>query len=240
MESWPTYAAAIRRHHRRITTPDDRALLQAAHLLPLTGGATSAVYTLARDGTPYWLKIYDADAPQAARREWDALQVLRHHNYRRSPAPVHYSPDPALPVVVMTFLPGHHLSGSHLTPAQCAALSGAVAELRTITPATVTQPLLPICLAPSVLIARVTDTAARLARGSLPAPPRRCPGPPPAPGLARRHRASAPGPPHAPHVLGRRREPVQLFMGRGPPARRRLRVQRLGRHRLRPRRPHRA
>ena len=171
MESWPTYAAAIRRHHRRITTPDDRALLQAAHLLPLTGGATSAVYTLARDGTPYCLKIYDADAPQAARREWDALQVLRHHNYRRSPAPVHYSPDPALPVVVMTFLPGHHLSGSHLTPAQCAALSGAVAELRTITPATVTQPLLPICLAPSVLIARVTDTAARLARGSLPAPP---------------------------------------------------------------------
>jgi len=72
MESWPTYAAAIRRHHRRITTPDDRTLLQAAQVLPLTGGATGAVYTLARNGTPYCLKIYDADAPQAARREWDA------------------------------------------------------------------------------------------------------------------------------------------------------------------------
>ncbi len=146
--------AAARAYHQGGAAPAEAAR-RALRLRPLVGGSTRSVYAFEQDGLAYCLKLYAADAARRDEREWTALQVLTAHGLAAHPRPVYYSPDAALPAIVMTRLPGHHLRRRRLSAGQGRALHALLADLWRITPATAGPAFAPVYKAAPYWLARV-------------------------------------------------------------------------------------
>jgi thiamine kinase-like enzyme len=108
------------------------------------------------------IKLYKVDERRRAEREWRALCLLVDRGLAIAPQPIHYSPDPELPAVVMEFVPGISLREHPLGPDETAALAATLQQFYALTPDVIDYPH-NVIGTPAVLMQRVESWLAQLA-----------------------------------------------------------------------------
>ncbi|HEY0605529.1 MAG TPA: aminoglycoside phosphotransferase family protein [Herpetosiphonaceae bacterium] len=106
----------------------------------LSGGMNNDVYRVQLGSQPVCIKLYKIDERRRAEREWQALCLLTQHGLSIAPQPLHFSPDPELPAVVMEFVPGVSLREHLPGPRELAALADTLKQLYALTPEVIAYP----------------------------------------------------------------------------------------------------
>ena len=163
-------AEAAYRHRAGAAAPLDLDVLEQVGLQPLSGGMNNALYRLWHDGRELCLKLHVVDDRRRAGREWATLTLLARRGHPRAPDPVWRSPRDDRPAIAMTFVGGEPLGDAHLQPAQLDAIAEALADLYSITPADVREPIAEVATPARAMLRRVRadwaapDAAANPAR----------------------------------------------------------------------------
>lgn len=98
----------LRQQHRQAPEVLDQALPELG-LTPLSGGRNNRVYAWDSPEGRVCLKLYRTDGKldrDRAAVEWQALTHLADHGIHGVPLPLWHDPDPHLPAVAMTMVPG--------------------------------------------------------------------------------------------------------------------------------------
>lgn len=155
---WDALVEAARRSSAGTATPGDIAALDRVALRPLTGGMNNTLFRLQHDGRDLCLKLHRVDHRDRAHREWQALTLLTQRGHPRVPQPLWRSDREDLPAIVMTYAAGTPLGGAHLQPAHLDALTAALTDLYSITPADVTDALSEVVTPATAMLQRLHDT----------------------------------------------------------------------------------
>lgn len=143
--------AAYRRRAGAAAAADLDVLGQVG-LQPLDGGMNNALYRLRHAGRDLCLKLPVVDSSRRAEREWVMLSLLARRGHPRVPEPVWHTFRSGRPAIIMTFVPGEPLSDADLQPEQLDAITEALTDLYSITPADVPEPVAEVATpAPAML-----------------------------------------------------------------------------------------
>ncbi|MEC3974906.1 aminoglycoside phosphotransferase family protein [Amycolatopsis sp. H20-H5] len=123
--------AELRIFHRRGPNMlgDD---LPGLRLRRLTGGRKNRVFAWDGPDGEVCLKLYRADNRDRAAREYQALVHLAESGITAAPQPLWHDPDPELPAVAMTMLPGRALPDLGEPASALRGVAGVLSELRTV------------------------------------------------------------------------------------------------------------
>lgn len=173
--SSPQLAAIAEAAYRRragTAAAGDLDLLDEVALQPLAGGINNPLYRLRHDGRDLCLKLPLVDHRHRAHREWQTLTLLTRRGHPRTPHPVWRSPRQDRPAIAMTFVAGAPLAGTCLQPRQLDALAAALADLYSITPADVAEPVAQVATPAPAMLQRVRDDCATPSSGPSAGPGR--------------------------------------------------------------------
>ncbi len=137
---------------------EDRLLLDAVRLEPLTGGFNNPLYRFHLDGRVLCLKLPLVDERRRGYREWQTLTLLYRRGRPIVPEPVWHGEHPDRPAIVMAFARGIGLGAHPLEPPQLDALTDGLTALYAITPDDVDE-LLPDVVTPApAMVTRMRRT----------------------------------------------------------------------------------
>ena len=104
--------------------------------MPISGGANNLLYRATRCEQDYAIKFTIRDNRNRARREYQALSILKQHGLKIAPQPVYFNPDRfRQPVVVQTWLGGEVLSAPPELDAEWTAFLQHYCAIHSLTPA---------------------------------------------------------------------------------------------------------
>jgi hypothetical protein len=148
-------ADAAYRRRAGTAAPADLDVLDQVGLQPLSGGLNNALYRLRHAGRDLCLKMPVVDSRRRAEREWTTLTLLAHRGHPRVPHPVWRSPWDDGPAIAMTFVAGEPLGDADLLPQQLDAITEALADLYSITPADVREPVAEVATPAPAMLHRI-------------------------------------------------------------------------------------